>query len=187
VKLNKNQQGFTLIELVIVIIILGILSVTATSKFLSLSSEAQASSVHDLAGSIASINQSVHSKTQIDGIADKRKCSGSCNGHPNWDSTLGYFYIDASGTRLYVANGYPKSPLSTSPGSIPSENYRKVMGLSDDDFVFGRGFNSSLAIVPKKFENKLAEITIGDFKCHVEYSSPIGLSTYFVKAFTDNC
>ena len=37
----KNQAGFTLIELVIVIIILGILAVTAAPKFLNLQDDAR--------------------------------------------------------------------------------------------------------------------------------------------------
>lgn len=39
-QLMKKQQGFTLIELVVVIIILGILAVTAAPKFINLSSDA---------------------------------------------------------------------------------------------------------------------------------------------------
>ncbi|MGL4750761.1 MAG: type II secretion system protein, partial [Shewanella sp.] len=37
----KRQQGFTLIELVVVIIILGILAVTAAPKFINLQSDAR--------------------------------------------------------------------------------------------------------------------------------------------------
>ena len=39
----KRSAGFTLIELVIVIVILGILAVTAAPKFLNLQSDARAS------------------------------------------------------------------------------------------------------------------------------------------------
>ncbi|MEE9327087.1 MAG: type II secretion system protein, partial [Cocleimonas sp.] len=38
--LKNKQQGFTLIELVMVIVILGILSATALPKFVNLSGEA---------------------------------------------------------------------------------------------------------------------------------------------------
>jgi len=184
---NKLQQGFTLIELVIVIIILGILSVIAAPKFLSLGSEAQASSLEGVAGSIASMNQIVHSKTQIDGIADKQDCDGTCNNHPNWDRHVGYFYVDVSGTRLYVSDGYPKPKGTSQTNTIVGDNFKSVMGLSDDDFVFGTGDNGSFAAVPKKFADKLADIQSGKFKCHVEYRSPIPSTDYYVRAVTDDC
>jgi len=184
---NKLQQGFTLIELVIVIIILGILSVVTAPKFLSLSHEAQAANLEGVAGSIASMNQIVHAKTQIDGIADKQDCDGTCNNHPNWDRNVGYFYVDVSGTRLYVSDGYPMAAGTSTSNTIVGDNFKTVMGLSDDDFVFGTGDNGSFAAIPKKFADKLAEIQAGKFKCHVEYRSPVQAYSYYVRAVTDDC
>ncbi|AQS37250.1 prepilin-type N-terminal cleavage/methylation domain-containing protein [Shewanella psychrophila] len=185
--LDKHQTGFTLIELVVVIIILGILAVIAAPKFLSLSSDVQTASLEGIAGTIASMNKLAHSKTQFDGIADRKDCDTTCNNNPNWDSKIGYFYIDVSGTRLYVSNGYPKATGTSSSDTVVEDNYKSVMGLSDDDFVFGIGSSSSFAIIPKKFEDKLANIQQGTFKCHVEYRSPQPKFEYYTSAVTDDC
>lgn len=49
-----NEKGFTLIELVMVIVILGILTAVAVPKFVDLKTEAQASALQGVVGAISS-------------------------------------------------------------------------------------------------------------------------------------
>lgn len=61
----KTNQGFTLIELVLVIVILGVLAATAAPKFINLKSDAVIANMNALEGSLKSANQLVYSKSII--------------------------------------------------------------------------------------------------------------------------
>ncbi len=63
----KRSAGFTLIELVIVIVILGILAVTAAPKFLNLQGDARASTLKGLKAAMESSSSIVYSKAVIQG------------------------------------------------------------------------------------------------------------------------
>ena len=78
-RFNK-QQGFTLIELVMVIVILGILAATALPKFADLSGEARTSTVQGARGAIQSAMGIVHAQALIDGTATATSSSVSLEG-----------------------------------------------------------------------------------------------------------
>lgn len=92
----KKQNGFTLIELVVVIIILGILAVTAAPKFINLQSDARESSLQGMKGAIQGANSLVYAKAAISG--DEKKAKG------DWSGTEG---VDiGTGTNAKTQYGY---------------------------------------------------------------------------------
>ena len=107
----KRQSGFTLIELVVVIVILGILAATAAPKFMNLQSDARISALNGLKASVKSASAMIYSKAILAGKEKLKKldgddaddvsvCAGSGSSCPANDTItiyFGYPTADANG------------------------------------------------------------------------------------------
>lgn len=70
--MQKNyQSGFTLVELIVVIIILGILAATAMPKLLDLGSDARVSTMKGVEGAMRGANVMIYGKAAAQGIQGK--------------------------------------------------------------------------------------------------------------------
>ncbi|ABV35164.1 MSHA pilin protein MshA [Shewanella sediminis HAW-EB3] len=93
--MNK-QSGFTLIELVVVIIILGILAVTAAPKFINLQSDARVSTLQGMKAAIQGANSLYYSKAAIG--SHEKKDSVTVEG-----VLVSYGYLQATKANMVLA------------------------------------------------------------------------------------
>jgi MSHA pilin protein MshA len=84
---GSKQNGFTLIELVVVIVILGILSAFAVPKFMGMEVQARISSVRALEGTLRSASAMAHGLSLASGNPATLTIDGQTvtmtNGYPN--------------------------------------------------------------------------------------------------------
>ena len=73
----RKEKGFTLIELVMVIVILGILAAFALPRFANLGGEARASTIQGAFGSVKSASAIAHSKCLASGTCNAAAASSS--------------------------------------------------------------------------------------------------------------
>ncbi|MCG9739734.1 type II secretion system GspH family protein [Shewanella insulae] len=100
----NQQKGFTLIELVVVIIILGILAVTAAPKFINLQSDARVSALQGVKGALQGANSLYYSKAALTGIEKKGATAGvPPTGTVVEGVTLNYGYIQATQAEIAAA------------------------------------------------------------------------------------
>lgn len=153
----KKQGGFTLIELVVVIVILGILAVTAAPRFLNLQDDARKASLQGLKGAIDGAAGIVYGKAAVQGIDSSP--TGS---------------ISAGNTTIAIAYGYPKA---TSDGIAAA-----VKGLDSDWIVNGPESNA----IQYSFKGN-TKWNKDDTGCNVTYIEATENSEFITEVYSEGC
>lgn len=98
----KRQAGFTLIELVVVIVILGILAVTAAPRFLNLQGDARAATLQGLKGAMQGAAGIVYGKAAIEGFDNSSTTQVVTLDGVSVETVFGYPRANANGIAQVV-------------------------------------------------------------------------------------
>ncbi len=143
--MRNREGGFTLIELIVVIVILGILAATALPKFINLSGDARAAAIKGLSGAVSSSANMVYGRASARGLQGAQlTVLSAVIGSANINISYGYpaiahfattlldmstdFSVTAAG--VFLTNGYPNCRFEYQDASAGSVARVSIQGSS---------------------------------------------------------
>ena len=153
--MRRNNGGFTLIELIVVIVILGILAVTAAPKFVDLQSDARLATLNGMKAAINSAVSLTYGKSLVKGVekdpSDKK--------------------VWINGEEVDVCYGYPCAEAAKIQKVLDIGEFNKCGASSTPagDWCYGEQTDTT------KINIYIANGYSASSKCYVTYEQPTGV------------
>ena len=153
--MRRNNGGFTLIELIVVIVILGILAVTAAPKFIDLQSDARLATLNGMKAAINSAVSLTYGKSLV--LGKEKDASGS--------------KVWINGEEVDVCYGYPCAEAAKIQKVLDIGEFNKCGSNSTPagDWCYGEQTDI------KKINIYIANGYSTSSKCYVTYEQPTGV------------
>jgi len=116
--MKSRQHGFTMIELIVVIVILGILAAVALPRFTNMQGDARAAKLNAARGAVQAASGMIHGTVLVrGGVADAAACPGTAVTANNTST------VCTENGIISIVNGYPTANL---PGIIDAAGLTSI-------------------------------------------------------------